>query len=205
VGATRVTYVRVTEAGLKLLRVFAAGDTRIRVSVAGDMNNDGRVDGADTGLAVGESERQLVQANYGFAANLAPVQAGESTLKTHVDLDKAMALDGVARDVEGDRVFWRVVGAEHGAARLSADGRRVVFTPEAGFAGQAKVWLQADDGFAAGAPMELTVTVSDAKLLFIHIERLSVLRPGETAQLRVTGDFEDEQGVELRGVCAVQR
>ena len=69
--------------------------------------------------------------------------------------------------------------------------------PEADFTGQATISLQADDGFTTSQPIVLTVNVSNAKLQVIHIERISVLKNGQTASLKITGDFEDEKGVLL--------
>ncbi|MDK2127156.1 Ig-like domain-containing protein, partial [Parachitinimonas caeni] len=69
-------------------------------------------------------------------------------VRTHSDLATRRSLSEIAQDLEGDTVFWRILGAEHGTARLAADGQTLLFTPEAGFAGDATLRLQADDGFA---------------------------------------------------------
>ena len=64
--------------------------TTASLGIAGDINTDGKGDGADNVLVqaggveaditgdgfVNASDRQLVQANYGFLANLAPELAG---------------------------------------------------------------------------------------------------------------------------------
>lgn len=47
----------------------------------------------------------------------------------------------LAQDPEGDAVFWRLLGASHGTASLSRDGQSLLFTPDAGYAGQALVRL----------------------------------------------------------------
>ena len=94
-------------------------------------------------------------------------------------------------------MFWRVVGGSHGVASLNADGKTLSFKPEAGFSGTATVVVQADDGFSRASPIELSFTVSDAKLLFINIERIQGLALGSGDKLALTGDFADEKGVAL--------
>ncbi|MDK2126898.1 tandem-95 repeat protein, partial [Parachitinimonas caeni] len=93
----------------------------------------------------------------------------------------------------------RILGAEHGTARLAADGQTLLFTPEAGFAGDATLRLQADDGFAMSGVIELKVKVSGAKLTAIRLERLASLATGGANQLQAIGDFEDEANVQLDG------
>src|SRR5690606_11919663 len=154
----------------------------------GDINGDGLVNSAD---------RQILYANHGLRTNQAPVAAKLQDLKTHTDLDIYAVLRGIAEDLEGDGVFWRVLGATHGSATLASDGQTLHFIPEDNFSGQATILLQADDGFATGAPIALTVNVSAGKLLRIDIERLAGLFQGSAQQLSVKGDFVDEQGVTL--------
>jgi VCBS repeat-containing protein len=226
-SALTTTLVRITEAGLKLLRLSGSGTAQIKVSLAGDMNRDGLVNGADSAAweqaaldpqssilnpdlngdgAVNTTDRQVLYANYGLRANQAPVQlpstaggggAGGEGLKTHTDLAANVGLNTVAQDMEGDSVFWRVLGATHGTAKLSSDGLNILFTPEAGYAGLATITVQADDGFASSAPIELSVNVSGAKLLALHLAPLSMLRAGESAVLHATADFEDEKNVAI--------
>ncbi|MDB5857580.1 MAG: hypothetical protein JWQ76_1269, partial [Ramlibacter sp.] len=196
-GNVQTTLLRVTEAGLKLIRLHGQGTAQVRVSIAGDLNRDGAVDGADSAQA-SSGNRQLVYANYGFRANQAPVDSSGGPLKTHLDLQVQARLDSIAGDLEGDMIFWQVLGASHGTAALSGDGRFLAFTPEDGYAGPATITLQADDGFARGAPIELTVNVSAARLLAVHIinlDRLAAMRAGESAKVQAIADFEDQQGV----------
>src|SRR5690606_33097768 len=42
------TLVRMTDAGLKLLRLTGTGNVAVNVSIAGDLNRDGHIDGADS-------------------------------------------------------------------------------------------------------------------------------------------------------------
>jgi hypothetical protein len=173
-----VTLLRVTQAGLKLLSVSGAGAASVKVSLAGDLNRDGRVDGLDSSTfastavdldgngSAGDSDRQVLYANYGWRANLAPVSLlGSTPTLAHTDLDKWLALNGVALDREGDAVYWRVTGAVNGSARLSADGQTLLFTPQAGYSGAAAITVEADDGYASSGPIVLNFNVSNAALL----------------------------------------
>ena len=186
----QTTLLRVTEAGLKLIRLTGTGNAQVRVSLAGDMNRDGVVDGADSAAwaqavasadlagdingdgAINSFDRQVLYANYGFKANQAPVIASVLPVgKTHVDLMTQIALSSIAQDLEGDQVLWRIVGATHGTARLSGDGQSVLFMPEAGYTGSATLTVQADDGFASSGTIALTVNVSGGKLIAISPRR----------------------------------
>ncbi|MDH3210065.1 MAG: Ig-like domain-containing protein, partial [Burkholderiaceae bacterium] len=213
-----VTLLRTTQAGLKLITLQGSGAVTVRVTIAGDMDRDGDIDGADSavweaataaneagadltgdGLA-NANDRQVLYANYGWRANMAPVALPDGpALKTHTDLATTRSVDGLAQDLEGDKLFWRVLGATHGSAKLVADGQTLLFTPEVGYAGEASITVQADDGYAAGAAIELSVDVSGAKLVAIHIGRLANLDLGNARYLSVIGDFEDAQGVRLTG------
>ena len=220
IAGKQTMLLRVTEAGLKLIRISGAGAAQVRISLVGDLNRDGMVDGTDSAAwqqaavtarpdgdlngdgAVTQSDRQVLYANYGFKANQAPVQANTTVLKTHTDLATSASLSEMGQDLEGDAIFWRVLGATHGAAKLAADGQTLLFTPELGYAGQATVTMQADDGFAASAPIELTVNVSGAKLLNIRITNLAALsnlKAGQSIYIAAEGDFADEAGVRLTG------
>jgi hypothetical protein len=217
-GGGYVYILRTTEAGLKYIKLSDSEGQALTatLNVAGDLNRDGNINGTDsTAFAaamqggdntadlngdgiVNATDRQMLYANYGWRANQAPVaEATLPTVKTHTDLYTTKALDGAARDIEGDAFFWRVLGATHGTARLSDDGQSVLFAPEAGYAGAATITLQADDGFAASGAIELAVNVSGARLIAININRLATLGTGQYNLLQVTGDFEDEAGVSL--------
>jgi len=219
VNGKNTLLVRVTEAGAKLIRINGAGAASLRISVAGDLNRDGNIDGADsqawqqtaldsnpTGDLNGDgqtnaADRQLLYANYGFKANRAPAAVANLPQgKTHTDLATKMSVSAIAQDMEGDSVFLRVLNTTHGSAKLSRDGSSLIFTPEAGYAGQATITLQADDGYALGAPIELNVNVSGAALTSIRIANLADLinlQTGQSTRIHAVGDFTDEQDVDL--------
>ncbi|EXI65626.1 MAG: rhombotarget A [Candidatus Accumulibacter adjunctus] len=214
-GTTRTTLLQVSESGAKLLRLAGSGAARVSLRVAGDLDVDGRVDAADALLweaaqraggkagdvdgdgAINAIDRQIVFANSGFSANRAPAIVGQPPLRTHSELAMTVALHDMARDAEGDMVLWRVVQAINGQARLAADGESLVFTPQAGFAGQATVRLQANDGYNAGQAVDLAIDVSGARLQQIHLAPLDRLLTGQTQAIRATLDFADEAGVAL--------
>ncbi|MFO0444029.1 MAG: putative Ig domain-containing protein, partial [Betaproteobacteria bacterium] len=218
-GGRTLTLLRVTDAGQVRVTLAGNGAASLRISLAGDIDRDGDVDGAD--VAAGEAargagqlaqsdldgdgsatpaDRQILYANYGFKANRAPVaQAAGQPLLTHTDLAKWTLLDNVAIDQEGDTVYWRVLGATGGTARLALDGGALLFQPDAGFAGMASVTVQADDGYAASEPIVLQFKVSGAALLAIHVREIAPLRAGQAAELQAFGDFADEKGVALTG------
>ena len=159
--------VRVTEAGTKLIRINGTGASSVRISVAGDLNRDGTINGLDSQTfeqqqlinnaasdlngdgQINATDRQVLYANYGFKTNFAPTAAATLPLvKTHTDLATKVSVASIAEDMEGDAIFLRVINATHGTAKLSLDGTSLIFTPEAGYAGQATITLQADDGYA---------------------------------------------------------
>jgi VCBS repeat-containing protein len=109
----------------------------------------------------------------------------------------ANAFDGFREIQRSDRTFFRVTGSTHGTAQLSGDGSSVIFTPEAGYSGMASFKLIADDGYSQSAEVTVTVNISSAKLIRLHLPRLAELAVGQTHTLQLTGDFEDEQGVLL--------
>ncbi|MFN6132307.1 MAG: Ig-like domain-containing protein [Synechococcaceae cyanobacterium] len=128
---------------------------------------------------------------------MAQAQPDGPALSTHTDLTTQRNLASIAIDQEGDPLFWRVVSASHGSARLGDDGQTLLFSPEAGYSGNATIVVQADDGFNASAPIELAVKVSGAKLLAIRLQPLPNLLPGQSAVLRAVGIFEDAAQVDL--------
>ncbi|MBK6595652.1 MAG: hypothetical protein IPG23_24805 [Burkholderiales bacterium] len=105
--------IRVTEAGTHLIRISGNGAASLRLAIAGDLNRDGKVDGADSqaweqsalgGDLAGDingdgqqtsADRQVLYANTGFKANLAPIAAATlPQFKTHTDLATDVALAG---------------------------------------------------------------------------------------------------------------
>ncbi|HRI91766.1 MAG TPA: Ig-like domain-containing protein [Accumulibacter sp.] len=220
VNGTHTRLLRVSEAGVKLIRISGNGAAQLRISVAGDLDRDGRIDAADSQAweqaasaqdrvadingdgRMDSADRQVLYANYGFRANRAPTAANtangaSAVLNTHTDLATRGALSKFAEDLEGDTLFWRVLGSSHGSGRIEADGQTLSFTPEAGYSGAATLTLQADDGFAAGAPLELTIDVSGASLLRLHLAQLPARASGQFARLQASADFADEQSVAI--------
>lgn len=191
----------------------SAGHYAVELSVAGDVNIDGMVDGADGVVmdAGGPStdvdgdgdtdrnDRQVMYANFGMRMNLGPQIAATMPLVfTHEGLPIRVDLATVAADPDGDIVFYRVLSAAHGSAALSADGRAVIFTPDAGFTGAAAFEIMADDGFNASAPAQVAVTVSSAPLVSLEFRRRAYeLAPGTAARVEVIGDFADQADVVL--------
>jgi hypothetical protein len=191
----------------------SAGHYAVELSVAGDVNLDGMVDGADGVVmdAGGPStdvdgdgdtdrnDRQVMYANFGMRMNLGPQIAATMPLVfTHEGLPIRVDLATVAADPDGDIVFYRVLSAAHGSAALSADGRAVIFTPDAGFTGAAAFEIMADDGFNASAPAQVAVTVSSAPLVSLEFRRRAYeLAPGTAARVEVIGDFADQADVVL--------
>ena len=216
-----VFLLRVTQAGLALLTLSGSGPATLKITVAGDLNRDGRIDGADSaGLAaanadldgngvVNDGDRQLLYANYGWLANVAPLStASADPILTHTDLGKTLSLDTAALDREGDRLFWRVVGAAHGSAKLAGDGQSILFQPEADYVGDAAVNMQADDGYSASGNIVVNFKVSGARLLALHLQPVANLLTGQAAAIQATADFADEQGVRITSgsylrLCAV--
>ncbi|MBI3348492.1 MAG: putative Ig domain-containing protein, partial [Burkholderiales bacterium] len=214
---------RITADGLKTLRIAGsgAGDFRLSLFAAGDVNGDSRVDGSDAaalmaarGTRAGEAgflrsadinrdgqvnatDAQLLFANLGFAPNQGPTVGAGSGL-THVDLLTQVPVASFLSDPEGDPLSFRIVSSTHGVATLSGDGTRVLFRPEAGFAGDATFTVIADDGFTQSAAGDITVHVSDAPLLRMDFtQRNPTVALGGRYLPTVTGDFADQLGVVL--------
>ncbi|MAE66325.1 MAG: hypothetical protein CMJ18_18805, partial [Phycisphaeraceae bacterium] len=214
--------------GLEVIEVSgrdaaATGDYLLRVFAAGDVNGDGLVDGLDgaaidaaLGAASGQpgydldvdadrsglidaGDVQIAGGNFGFVANRPPV-ATDGDVMTHTDLVVSVALADFASDPEDDPLFYRVVGASEGTARLTPDGQSVRFEPTGGVIGTGSFTFIADDGFGASLPATIDVEISGAPLLGIRIEgRNPHLEAGRSADLSVLGDFADQAGVPLTG------
>jgi YD repeat-containing protein len=209
VGARAFALYRIDTAGLRVLDVAAqtgtAGAYELSFFVAGDANHDGRVDGTDAALGAdanldGRSDavdRQLLFANLGYAPNLAPTVA-TTLLRTHANLELVASLSSLLSDPEGDAVTLRLLGAEGGTARVVGDGTAVSFMPAQDFSGTGTLHLVADDGWSSSGETAIDVAVSSAAL-----QRLSLstdrprLKPGQSVELSVIGDFADQAGVEL--------
>ncbi|MDC0935965.1 S8 family serine peptidase [Pirellulales bacterium] len=212
--------------GLKLLEIAGAnagvsGAYSLEISVLGDVNSDGVVDGVDAGLldgalgatvgqpryivasdtnrdgVVDAADAQNLNSNFAFQVNRPP-QLTSIAVTTHTDLEVTTPVDNLSHDFDGDEVFYRIVSATGGSARIGSDGSSILFTPAPGLSGTASFELQADDGFAASNVMEIEVNVSDAPLVSLDfVERNPRLTLGDRTQLAAIGDFADEQDVAL--------
>jgi YD repeat-containing protein len=196
---------------------LASGGYTLCLFVAGELSGDGLVDGQDSeqlvsalGSTAGDADLdqsgtvdaadvQILAGNFGFVANRPPLVTNGSA-KTHQDLGVRVALAGLASDPDGDPVYFHIVGAQHGTARLSGDGLSVLFTPDLGFTGQAGFQFVATDCFGTSDAASVTVQISAAPLVALDFaERNPKLQAGESRQLVVIGDFADETGVILPG------
>ncbi len=209
-------------AGFQVLEVagrdaLASGGYTLRLFVAGELTGDGLVDGQDSEQLVSAlsstardadldqsgtvdaADVHILASNFGFVANRPPL-ATNGSAKTHQDLEVRVALAGLASDPDGDPVYFHIVGAQHGTARLSGDGLSVQFTPDIGFTGQAGFQFVATDCFGTSEPATVIVQVSDAPLVALDfVQRNPRLQPGQITDLAVIGDFADELGVRLPG------
>jgi YD repeat-containing protein len=154
-----------------------AGNFELQVSVAGDINADGVIDGTDSQLmaaaqgshtgdagyvfaadldgngVINATDTQVLARNYGFLANRGPtVNPAIPAVTTHVGLAVRAALDNIVTDPDGDRVVYQLTGVLGGTAVLSPTGAYVQFTPTPGYSGAAGFYVTADDGFSASAP-----------------------------------------------------
>ena len=213
-GDNTVALYGIRAEGLYQLVVEGGGGAyNLQLGIAGDLNRDGLVDGLDS-AAIGaagagtdltgdgitdRSDRQVLYANYGFAENAGPrLAATLPTVFTHEDLGTVIDLSKVATDPDGDDVYFRIVGVEHGSAQFSADGRYLLYRPHAGFTGASTLQLVADDGFSASPTATLAVTVSDAPLLGIDfVQRRLLGDVGDNFLVVLEGDFADQQDVVL--------
>ncbi len=216
----------VEQAGLHQLSVNGDGNYGLQLSVVGDFNLDGKVDGVDSQLLLGQLggqydltfdlnrdgvidgvDVQILGSNYGFSANLAPVVTGTEVL-THEDLRVLISLGDLASDPEGDLIFYRAANVVGGTISFLPDGQTAKFMPTVGFTGTASFDLLADDGFSVSVPATVTVNVSDAPLTSLDfVERNPKLQVGGHAsrvreqrfQLVAIADFADQEDVILPG------
>ncbi|HEY6817505.1 MAG TPA: putative Ig domain-containing protein [Croceibacterium sp.] len=213
-GGQRITLFAVTEPGLFQLTFTGSGSYSADLRVAGDIDGNAKVDGADQAAivallagsditgdgVVNATDRQLIAANYGFAANLPPQLAAVlPDILTHVDLPAFLDLKTVATDPDGDRVYYRIVEVTNGTASLTADGRGLIFIPANGASGTASVRVAADDGFGSSAAGVIDIAISDAPLLAIDFEmvRPHFSDPGLEHTVRLIGTFADQEKVFL--------
>ncbi|PSF26238.1 hypothetical protein C7H19_25145, partial [Aphanothece hegewaldii CCALA 016] len=156
------------QSGLNLLELNGLGDVQFKLSIAGDLNHDGQVDGVDLQLlssaisggnylgdvdvnrdgVLSGADLQILGSNYGFSANRAPVVNGTSVL-THQDLGVSIPVGTLASDPEGDAIFWKMVNPVNGTVILREDGQTAWFKPILGYTGLASFELMASDGFSA--------------------------------------------------------
>jgi YD repeat-containing protein len=215
----------IEKGGLNLLELSglggSAGNYRIDLSVAGDLNRDGLVDGLDSqllSLALGSragdagyrtsydlnrdfvidgTDVQILGSNYGFIANRPPVIT-PSAILTHKDLETRISLADKVKDPEGDAIFYRLLNPVNGTVQVGADGKGVIFIPAPGFSGTAAFDLIADDGFSSSAKATFTLTVSNASLTNLEFVTGALrLETGESQVLQVEGDFADQENVLL--------
>ena len=203
--------------GLNLISLTPSLSHSLTLKIAGDVNSDGTVDGADSAeLAraiatnnyvvdydfnrdgvVNAADMQILGSNYGFAANIAPIVT-PTTVLTHTGLQAFIELDKIATDPDGDPIYFRLADSSNGSVSFTPDGKSVIFTPEEGYFGDASFKLIADDGFSAAAPVTIRVNVSDAPLINLDIvNRSPRLDKGESTQLVAIGDFSDQEDVIL--------
>ncbi|WP_353955672.1 putative Ig domain-containing protein [uncultured Sphingobium sp.] len=213
-GGKVVTLFALSTSGLHELRIAGSGAYAFEMRAAGDINGDAKVDGLDSAAVVAAlagsdisgdgvtnaTDTQIVAANYGFRANQSPLIAPTiPTEKTHVDLQRYVDLTKLATDPDGDRLYFRVVGATGGSAALAADGRGVLFTPTAGYSGAASIRFSADDGFGSSAEGVIDINVSDAALLSLNFAQRqpAFAAAGESGGVAVIGQFADQADVAL--------
>ena len=188
----------VSTSGLQEIEVSGANATTagaytLQVSVLGDVNADGNVDGVDAQtLAAAEgthsgqpgyaavldlnrdgvidgTDALLLAANYGFVAAQPPVVTPQPDWMTHQDLLSITDLSAFAADADGNPVYFHVFGAVNGEVMLTPDGQSVAFLPDPGFTGTASFQMQAEDGYGVSAAATVTVTAACALLLDLDI------------------------------------
>jgi hypothetical protein len=217
VGVRGGTITGATDLGGGIYLVAAAGTYRLdatstgvmSLSVVGDVNRDGKVDGIDTNLinagegdingdgVVNAVDLQLASANYGFLANVAPTWQKTPTGLVHLGLSTSIDLASAASDLNGDKITYRIADITRGTASLTADGKGVVFASDLTMAGEAGFTLVASDGIHQ-ITTPVVVKVSDAPLVGLDfVKRNPRLQVGDTFDLQVVGDFADESNVQL--------
>ncbi|MBM3522927.1 MAG: tandem-95 repeat protein, partial [Alphaproteobacteria bacterium] len=213
VGGRVVGLFGITAEGLYQLRITGIGAYSATLAIAGDVDLDGDVDGADADLVAAVApgsdvtgdgttdalDRQVLFANYGFLVNKGPqIALSLPSVLTHTDLPVFVNLAAIATDPNGDAVYYRVVGAENGTAALTPDGRSIMFTPTTGFSGLGRFEVVADDGYASSSAARIDVNVSSAKLTSLEFSKRRILMEKDQAvAIQVIGDFADQADVVL--------
>ena len=209
----------VSREGLSLIEVngTVAAPYSLQLSISGDVNRDGLVDGVDSQLLAGAissgnynvtydfnrdglinaTDVQILGSNYGFTANRSPVVT-PTTVLTHVDLESTISLSNLATDPEGDTIFYRIIHPVNGNVTFTPDGKSARFIPNLDYSGIASFEVIADDGFSSSAPTQVTVNVSNAALVNLDFGQHGLrLDAGKSTDLVVVGDFADQQNVIL--------
>lgn len=133
-GDTAYALFAIARSGLNLIELggTGGGEYSLQLTVAGDGNRDGLVDGADSqllidalGSSVGDAaytrnldlnrdgsvnavDVGILNSNLGFTANR-PLVVTSTTVLTHTDLEASISLENLALDPEGDPLFYRVL------------------------------------------------------------------------------------------------
>ncbi len=224
VGNRSFALYMVSSPGLSTLQVrgAGAGAYELEMTIVGDVNRDGHVDGIDAQQLdaivsgggqdaaadfdgdgnVDITDVQLSSRNFGFVANLPPTISNATTM-THIDLPVTFDLTQLAADPEGDAIVLRIVAAEKGTAVLTGNGRAAVFTPANGASGAASFRVVADDGYDQSSVGIVNVQVSDAPLVRLDfLQRQPRLLVGGTFAAALVGDFADQANVLLPATYA---
>ncbi len=213
----------INRSGLNLLNFNSALSSAytIKLNVAGDINNDGRVDTTDRQLLdnalgrkvsdpgytidldlnrdgiINEADQTLLNSNFGFIANKPPVASAFSA-STHAELETIVPLVGKATDPEGDSISYNALNPVNGTVKFDPITKTATFKPTPGFSGIASFDFIANDSYNTGVPAKVTVNVSGAPLLSLDFaNRNPQLYAGDSTELIVLGDFADQKGVVL--------
>src|SRR5664280_3295812 len=185
-----------------------------KITLAGDINGDGIVDGTDQALlnaalgthagdpgflavadwnhdgVIDAKDGVYIDASFGFTANRAPV-ATAGTVTTPEGQPVSIDLSQFASDPDGNPLAFLAGGAVGGDVRLTNGGRTAIFTPAGGFTGTATFTLQADDGALRSSSATITVNVTALPGLHYRIDGANpALQVGQTQQLTLYGDYD---------------
>ena len=118
-GGVTTALFAVETSGLFSLQMTAggAGDYRVAITAAGDLDGDGAVNGVDLGsqdaaptdingdCAANAADRALLLQNFGLLPNAAPIITPLAQ-KTYADLALEIPLADMSRDAEGYPIFY---------------------------------------------------------------------------------------------------